>query len=300
MKTIFTIACALLFIQANTQIIFEEYFDNGMPESFVLENLDELVPDDPDLASMADSAWTVRFISTQGFGSGVGSNAAFSVSWYVNDDGPSDDWMILPGVELGADPYLQWSAMAITSSGTFRDRYQVFVVTEGQDLANFFLSAPLFDTGEEGENTQETFHSIQLSDFAGQTVYIAFRNFTQPYNPALPTAPGNGGNELAVDNIVVSDGPVSVQEVTRESIRVRTWPQPANEQLRFELPMDVTQLSWNLYDLTGRMVASNETRSFQPANTPVRIDITQLPVGQYVLTLLADGRLISTPVMIVR
>lgn len=300
MRTIFTLTCAILFFSAHTQIIFEEYFENGMPESFVLENLDGLVPDDPSLASMADSAWTVRFISTQGFGEGVGSNAAFSVSWYVNDEGPSDDWMILPGIELGADPYLQWSAMAITSSGTFRDRYQVFVVTEGQDLANFFLSAPLFDTGEEGENTQETFRSLQLSDFAGQTVYIAFRNFTQPYDPSQPTAPGNGGNELALDNIVLSDGPVSVQEVSRETIRVRTWPQPATEQLRFELPVDVAQLSWNLYDLTGRMVTSNDARSFQPANTPVRINVSHLPVGHYVLNILADGQMISTPVMIVR
>lgn len=300
MRTISTCILAVLFFSAQSQIIFEEYFDDGMPETFVLENLDGLVPDDPSLATMADSAWTVRFISTQGFGGGVGSNAAFSVSWYVNDEGPSDDWMILPGIELGSDPYLQWSAMAITSSGTFRDRYQVFVVTEGQEIENFFLSAPLFDTGEEGENIEETFRSLELSDFAGQTVYIAFRNFTQPYNPSLPSAPGNGGNELAVDNIVVSDGPVSVQEVTHEHIRVRTWPQPASEQLRFELPMDVTQLSWSLYDLTGRMVASNDARQFHPANTPVRLDVAHLPTGNYILNIVADDQIASTPVLIVR
>ena len=158
MKLIFTLFAAFLFSGLSSQIVFEEYFDNGMPAAVVLENLDELTPDDPDLATMADSAWTVRNVSAQGFGGGSGSNAAFSVSWYVGDEGPSDDWMILPGVDVGNDPYLSWTGMAITSSGDFRDQYQVFVVSEGQDIANFFLAAPIFDTGQTGEDIEETFH----------------------------------------------------------------------------------------------------------------------------------------------
>lgn len=285
---------------AQADIVFEEYFDNGMPDGFVLENLDGLVPDDPGLATMADSAWTVRFIASQGFGGGQGSNAAFSVSWYVNDQGPSNDWMILPGIELGGNPYLQWSAMAITSSGNFRDRYQVFVTTAGQQIENFFLEAPLFDTGEQGENTTETFRVLNLSQFANQTVYIAFRNNTQPYNPALPTGSGNGGNELAVDNIIVSDGPVSVQEIERFDLRLRSWPQPANQQLRFELPVDVNRLGWALYDLNGRMVAADDSRVYLAAGVPVRIDVAHLAAGTYVLRVDADQTVVSAPVMIVR
>lgn len=298
MKTTFTFVFSLLVLAANSQIIFEEYFDDGMPENFVLENLDGLVPDSDDLATMADSAWTVRFISSQGFANGMGSNAAFSVSWYQNDEGPSDDWMILPGVELSGDPYLNWTAMAITSSGSFRDRYQVFVVTEGQDLANFFLAAPLFDTGEEGENIEETSRSLSLSQFANQTVYIAFRNFTQPYNPDLPTGTGNGGNELAVDNIIVSDGPVNVQEFTAEKLNVRLWPQPAVDQLRFELPVEVNGLRWSVYDLNGRMVDASDNRVTQSAHVPVRIDVAHLAAGSYVLRIDTDEQMISTPFIV--
>ncbi len=298
MKTTFTLVFSFLVLMVHSQIIFEEYFDDGMPENFVLENLDGLVPDSDDLASMTDSAWTVRFISSQGFANGMGSNAAFSVSWYQNDEGPSDDWMILPGVELSGDPYLNWTAMAITSSGNFRDRYQVFVVTEGQDLANFFLAAPLFDTGEQGENIEETSRSLSLSQFANQTVYIAFRNFTQPYNPGLPTGPGNGGNELAVDNIIVSDGPVNVQEFNAEKLNVRLWPQPAVDQLRFEMPVEVTNLRWSVYDLNGQMVDASDSRVTQAAHVPVRIDIAHLAGGSYVLRIDTDEQMISTPFIV--
>ncbi len=290
----------VLLSAAHGQIVFEEYFDNGMPESFVLENLDGLVPDDPGLATMADSAWTVRFISSQGFGGGSGSNAAFSVSWYVGDEGPSNDWMILPGVELGNEPFLSWTAMAITSSGTFRDRYQVFVSTAGQEIENFFLESPIFDTGEQGEATTETAHEVSLSQFANQTVYIAFRNFTQPYDSSLPGGNGNGGNELAVDNIVVSEGPLSIAETDFEGLKIRTWPQPAIEQFRIELPVAASQLRWVAYDLYGRMVDASEGLTTQAAFAPILIDVSAWNAGKYIVQLEVDGQRISTPVLVVR
>lgn len=295
MKTLLTLFLGLATVGASAQIVFEEYFDNGMPESFVLENLDGLTPDDPDLATMADSAWTVRNITAQGFGGGSGSNAAFSVSWYEGDAGPSDDWMITNGIQLGADPYLNWSAMAITSSGDFRDQYQVFVVTEGQEIENFFLAAPLFDTGQTGEETEETFRSLSLADFANETVYIAFRNFTQPYDSGQPTGPGNGGNELAVDNIVVSEGPLSVSEFVKGEARV--WPQPAQSELRFALPVSVQALEWSLVDASGRIVKQSSAGVLN-AGDPVQLSVDDLKAGNYILHITADGFTAASRVMV--
>lgn len=298
MRTFFTMTFLAASIGANSQIAFEEYFDNGMPESFVLENLDGLTPDASELSTMADSAWTVRFISAQGFAGGQGSDAAFSVSWYEGDEGPSDDWMILPGVELGADPYLSWTALAITSTGDFRDRYQVFVVTEGQAIENFFLAAPIFDTGDNGEEIEETFRQLQLSDFANQTVYIAFRNFTQPYDPDQPTGPGNGGNELAIDNIVVSDGPLNVREVQSENINLRVWPQPAVNHLRFEMSAPVSYLRWSVFDLNGRMLMSEQNDMPLAAKTPVSIQTSHLSAGSYILRIDTEEGFITTKIII--
>jgi hypothetical protein len=300
MKALFTLVFSMVVAGASAQIVFEEYFSNGFPESVALYNLDELTPDDPDLATMADSAWTARFISSQGFGGGAGSFAAFSVSWYEGDQGPSDDWMVFPGIQLGADPYLQWSGMAITSSGDFRDRYQVFVSTAGQEIENFFLEAPVFDTGEQGEQTTETFRSLNLSAFANQTVYIAFRNFTQPYNAGQPTGPGNGGNELAIDNIIVSEGPVSVAELSINALDFKLWPQPAAEVLNFRCEAALNNVVWTLTDLAGKVVAAETAAQNWAAQQNISIPVSHLPIGLYVLQLQAGNHVLSTTVSVAR
>lgn len=295
MRQIFTLILAVIAGGLYAQILFEEYFTDGMPESFNLVNLDELTPDDEDLSTMADSAWTVRNITAQGFGGGSGSPAAFSVSWYVGDAGPSNDWMILPAVQLGADPYLNWSAMAITSSGDFRDQYQVFVVTGGQEVEDFFLASPLFDTGQTGEEIEETFRSLSLTNFANENVYIAFRNFTQPYNLDLPPEPGNGGNELAVDNIVVTEGPLYIAERSKASLKI--WPQPAQAELRFSLPFDISQVQWSIYDSSGRVVLANSTGSLN-AGDPVQLNVGALPAGTYMLDVDSEKGSFTEPLIV--
>ncbi|MDZ4823257.1 MAG: choice-of-anchor J domain-containing protein [Flavobacteriales bacterium] len=228
MKKLYALLLTLATItNIHSQIIYSENFDSGqMPAGYVLYNLDGLTPDDPDLDTMADSAWTIKTITTQSF---PGGNCAFSVSWYVGDEGPSDDWMVLPEISLGSNPYLSWLGLAITSSGDFRDQYQVFVSSSGSDIEDYILLSPVFDTGAEGELDVPTQHEISLADFAGETVNVAFRNWTQPYNADLPTGPGNGGNELAIDNITLSEGPVSTFEVVENEFTFSVFPNPMNQ-----------------------------------------------------------------------
>ncbi|MEN9639773.1 MAG: hypothetical protein RLZZ262_1642 [Bacteroidota bacterium] len=279
MNTFFTLCFFTIVLASNAQIIYSEDFTSGMPEEIMLYNLDGLTPDDPELASLADSAWTVKYISSQGFSSG---NAAFSVSWYVGDEGPSDDWMVLPAVTLGSDPYLSWVGMAITSSGIYRDQYQVFVSTGGNEIEDYIFLSPIFDTGSEGEMDEPTQHQLSLSAFAGETVYIAFRNWTQPYNPDLPTGPGNGGNELAIDNIIVSQGPVSVEENSFLSISAIVSPNPFHEQLTITLPhLQNEFLTFTVTDMLGKVVF---TSSENISGGPTTLLLSELPSGIYILT----------------
>ncbi|NQX92952.1 MAG: T9SS type A sorting domain-containing protein [Flavobacteriales bacterium] len=285
MKHIY-IFCGLMLaaFATNAQTIYNENFDNGMPDDYVLVNIDGLTPDDPDLINLADSAWIVTNISAQGFGSGAGSNAAFSVSWYLNDEGPSDDWMILPPITLQSDPYLSWTGMAITSSGDFRDQYQVFVVTGGQNINDFILASPIFDTGQTGEETVETLHTISLSDYAGETVYIGFRNNTQPFDPDGPDGPGNGGNELAIDNITVTEGPLSVAEVDTQTLKIYPSLNDGNFQLELNDGWNgIVELS--IMNMSGQIVYKDQV----DANGLVQSVQTGLTSGQYVLMLEQNG-----------
>ncbi len=289
MKKIYFNIIFLFVIQAlNAQIIFSEDFSEGsMPSNFTLVNLDGLIPDDPDLDNLEDSAWTVKNITSQGF---AGGNCAFSVSWYENDEGPSDDWMILPPIVLGMDPYLTWDAMAITSSGNFRDQYQVFVSDGGGSIDDYILLSPVFDTGATGEEITQTTRSISLNDYANETVYIAFRNNTQPYNPDLPSGPGNGGNELAVDNIIVSQGPVNVSaSLIVNSFDVELFPNPSNgDDLQLKLGNDSGasmngKLNVAIYSALGQCV---QTLNFNNPSSLMTLDVADFASGTYTIQLL--------------
>ena len=221
----FIVACS---IPMAAQVLYSEDFENGWPEGYVLHNVDMLTPNDPDLVGLADSAWSIRYITQEGWN----SNTAFSVSWYLNDEGPSDDWMVLPAVDLLDNTVISWDAQAITSSGDFRDRYQVAISTAGTEIEDFEENPLLFDTGNEGEIDLPQARTVNLADagYANQTVYIAFRNFTAPYDPSQPQGPGNGGNELMIDNILIENLPTSVKVVEPAAIDMNLSPNPATQE----------------------------------------------------------------------
>jgi hypothetical protein len=281
MKTIYTLLFIGLVSFSNAQVIYSEDFSGSlMPVGYALFNLDGLTPDDPDLVNLTDSAWTVKYISAQGF---TGGYAAFSVSWYEGDEGPSDDWMVLPEVALGSDPYLSWTGMAITSSGDFRDQYQVFVSASGGDIEDYILLSPVFDTGNEGELDEPVTHEISLMDYAGETVRIAFRNWTQPYNPDLPTGPGNGGNELAIDDIIVSEGPVNVTELSA-GVDIRTFPNPCDDDLNIYVGNQPGKVQVSVTGMTGETVLSG---TYPVESGMVKVDVSEIATGTY--TLLVSG-----------
>jgi hypothetical protein len=281
-STLFLLLLSCSF--AKSQIIYSEDFSDGsMPSDYQLYNLDGLTPDDPDLSNMVDSAWTVKNITAQGFPGGL---CAFSVSWYVGDDGPSDDWMVLPEITLGDDPYLSWIALAITSSGDFRDQYQIFVSSTGSDIEDYILLSPIFDTGAEGELDEPTSHEISLADFAGETVNIAFRNWTQPYNPDLPTGPGNGGNELAIDNITVSNGPVNVSENVDVSTNVIVYPNPVSIDLFMESDLIIDE--YVVTNSQGAVICRE-----LPGKSKISLDVSTWAKGSYSILFVSGSSKIS-------
>jgi PKD repeat protein len=174
--------------------LFEEDFEETgglIPEDWVLVNVDGNVPNSSGLASMADSAWIVTNSSY------FESNIAMGVSYYDPEAG-ADDWMILPKVSLGNNSLLTWDAMSLTSSGNYPDSYEVYVSTTTQDIEGCNANGVAYsvidesvgtDAGGEGIIT----HELDLSDYAGMDVYIAFRLMT----------PDPGGDRLAIDNIKI-------------------------------------------------------------------------------------------------
>jgi hypothetical protein len=273
------------------QVLLSEDFENGWPEGYTLINVDGLTPDDPDLIGLADSAWSIRYITQAGWE----SNTAFSVSWYLNDEGPSDDWMILPQLELGDNTVLSWVGMAITSSGDFRDRYQVAISTGGPEIEDFEQNPLLFDTGDEGEEITPQNHMVNLADagYANQSVYIAFRNFTAPY-----TGPGTGGNELMIDDIKV-EILSSTRDLQLQAIDLQISPNPAQDYIQVNYQQAETAgVTITLRDLLGSIHLEQDLgRQIAGPHTAI-LSTADLPAGMYLVTVQSGNKTGTSRVML--
>jgi hypothetical protein len=187
-KLLLTVSSVMIFgLGMNAQIVFQEDFDGvagptaggpgtySFPSGWLLRNVDNRTPD----ANVAyvNEAWERR----EDFSFNVADSCAFSTSWY-SPVGAADDWMWTPLIgPVPANAVLNWNA--VTYDASFRDGYEVRIMTAAQGpptggtgvMGNQVTnSTVLFSTT--AENASWTSRSVSLSAYAGQSVYIAFRN----------------------------------------------------------------------------------------------------------------------------
>lgn len=137
------------------EIIFSEDFDNGLPEDWL--NVDA----DGDGADW----WIFSYDDIYSNGE-TDDSAMFSYSWAGGALTP-DNWLITPAIELTADEYMMF--YDVYDSG-YGEHYSVLVSTTDTEAASFteILAAdPSPGTSRVG---------VDLSDYAGETIYIAFRH----------------------------------------------------------------------------------------------------------------------------
>jgi hypothetical protein len=136
------------------------------PAAWTLFNVDQLVPD-PQVAYVND-AWEVR----EDFSGDASQCVAFSTSYY-NPAGQADDWMWTPAIVVPDGGTLSWRAKAYDPK--FRDGYEVRILSDvPPTVDNQMTSTVVYaNPGEESAWTERT---VDISAYAGQTVYIAFRN----------------------------------------------------------------------------------------------------------------------------
>lgn len=168
-------------------ILFSEDFDGmpgptaGGPGTYVfpsgwfLRNVDNRTPDVS--VAYVNEAWERR----EDFNFNVADSCAFSTSYY-SPAGSSDDWMWTPLIgPLPGSCILNWNA--VTYDPSFPDGYEVRIMTAAQGpptggtgvLGNQVSnSTVIFSTTAEA--TSWTAHSVNLNAYAGQSVYIGFRN----------------------------------------------------------------------------------------------------------------------------
>lgn len=171
---------ALAFIgcmamNAQSEIYSEDFDDvsvdqqgvGSLPSDWSLYDEDGLNPNQNSqapLPSFIDEAWKV--INFQDIG-----KTAVSTSWY-DPAGQADDWMVTPEISLpNGSVSLFYTVRAF--SGDFADDYEVLVSTTGNTPSDF-TDDPVFSEADPlAEGVEQI---VSLADYAGEDVYIAFRN----------------------------------------------------------------------------------------------------------------------------
>ena len=159
--------------QDNFETASLDGFVGSIPSEFSIYNEDGLTPVNASPYSFIDEAW--KIINYEGYG-----KAATSTSNYVGG-GQADDWLVTPQISIPSsfsNLSLFYKVAGFNANAT--DDYEVLISTTGNSPEDF-SDAPVFSENSigSGELLQR---SISLDDFAGDDIYIAFRNTASTVN----------------------------------------------------------------------------------------------------------------------
>ena len=183
-----------------------ENFEGGWPAGYARFNNDPWTPNagvNPPFTGTNATAWLPMDVD------GDGSLEATATSWNALPSQPADDWMLTTGIGvLPANQRLFWDAQS--ASVNFPDGYEVRISTAQLPANVGNYNTLLFSTI--AENAFSTTRSVDLSAYAGQTVFIAFRNTSDDMYLLLidnirigTTAPGCSATVLYDDFVEVID-----------------------------------------------------------------------------------------------
>ncbi len=143
-------------------VLFSEDFENGIPAGWVVIDGDGLTPQP---AIGLNPGWQSR----ADYRDSLNNKVVCSPSWY-SPAGKSNDWLISPAVVVGSNSCLSWKAYS--QDQYFKEAYEVRIASQ-PDTAQFMANPALVTVG--AETGTPIFNSASLAAYAGQTVYIAFR-----------------------------------------------------------------------------------------------------------------------------
>ena len=212
-KVVLFLAAALMGMAASAQVTtfpWTEGFENGVPSSITM------VDNDGDGYGWDNNTWSASYANT-------GSKLIASAS-YINNVGAltPDNWMILPAMAIpaGTQYTLSWYARDFQ----YTESYGIFIGTTGT-VAALSATTPVATFTTNGVDYEKK--SVDLSAYAGQTIYIAFRhyNVTDMY-------------WLMIDDIRVGGPELPVLSIAGLSNVA------LNSSATFTATSDVTPLAW--------------------------------------------------------
>lgn len=189
-KVILSAIIGVFGVSANAQL-FQETFDSEIPASWTIIDADGFT------SVTAQAAWAAwAHYSTY--------QSAASSSWYDNSGtGPSDDWLITPGITIPGSGNFQLVFDAASHEASYLEEYEVLLSTTGTAMGDFTTN--LLSVTNEPNSWNN--HVISLpAAVLGSTIYIAFHHISM--DESL----------LHIDNVTVQE--VYPNDISLESLNV--------------------------------------------------------------------------------
>ena len=237
-----------------------------------------------------------------------------SSSWLSNSTTPTSNWLILPPLYISdASAVLSWKSAPFQGL-RYMDGYKVVVSVFDNDTTEFineeFVHAEtnvhnigdttmyysvspgtvhasgytdssyfFFDTLLNGNQGLLEPHSIDLSAYAGYTIYIAFvHNSTDD-------------NRMALDDILVK-GTLVVSTNEIETLnKISIAPNPAKDFMQLNYSSETNEsIDIRIFDMQGRMMKEMNNVSNNIGQNQQTIDVAQLATGTYQVVIFQNGK----------
>ncbi len=195
-----------------------------------------------------------------GFGNN-GSNSAYSNS-YINGVGAvtPDNWLVTPAITLPATGSYTLSWFAGSAPSYPEEHYAVYVATANTEAAFSATNALYEETLTSGDWTE---HNVSLANYAGQTVYVAFRHYNC-----------SDAYILGIDDVTIA-ATTGIENV-ENAANVAIYPNPVRNMLTIE-GNDVKNVE--VIDMNGRVVLTNDRAG--------QLDMSTLAEGVYMVRVMS-------------
>jgi len=239
---------------------FSEDFESGMPACWTI--LDQ----DGDGISWEDSYNPVSYYSGVDLsGSGYGDSDGFVLSGsYSNVSGVlyPDNWLITPALVIPSNgAKLTWYVSAVDAN--YAAEYYEVMLSTSLDPSTF---TSVFNETLQSDQWEQ--RSVNISgDFAGQNVYVAFRN----YNTTDIFL-------MKIDDINVTSG----TGIENHELNATIFPNPANNVLNINANSNINRVE--VYNMMGQMVGSYNVND---VNT--QISTTSFANGVYTVKIATEN-----------
>jgi len=191
-----------------------------------------------------------------------------------------DNWVITPAITIPDSTDLYW--WIATQDVLFpNENYGVYLSTTGSDLADF--TALLFSETLDTLNVVWQQRAVNLQEWAGQTVYLAWRHYNCTDN-----------YRVKIDDILVTNENVDSDEsdlVVSSGIIDRIYPNPFNPETNINFYINEPgQVNLSVYNIKGQLVENLVSGNMDRGEQNIIWKADDQPSGMYLFRLkTSDG-----------